>query len=256
MRRPARPACCQVEATLPGIAHQHRRVEAADVDAELERVRRDDAQHRPLAQPPLDLAPLERQVAAAVAADHALRARLRLERLLEVGHEHLGREARGREHDRLQPLAEERQRDVARRVERRAADAELAVHDRRVVDREVALAARRAALVDERHLALGEALGQLPGCRSWPTSRGTAAASRRTRTAAAAAGGRWRRASRTPRAGCAARRPPRSAGSRTASPTSCGAAGCPCAACRGSSPRRARARGSPCARPAACRRRR
>ena len=152
---------------LPGrgdgarIAHQHRRVEAADVDPELERVRGDDPEHRALAQPALDLAALERQVAAAVAADDAFGARLRLERLLQVGHEHLGREPRGGEHDRLQPLAEERQRHVARRVERRLADAELAVHDRRVVDREVALAARRAALVDERHLALGQALRQL-----------------------------------------------------------------------------------------------
>ena len=74
-RRPARPACCQVEATLPGIAEQHRHVEAADVDAQLEGVGGDDAQHRAVAQAALDLAPLQRQVAAAVAADHALGAR-------------------------------------------------------------------------------------------------------------------------------------------------------------------------------------
>src|SRR4029450_2087875 len=83
------------------------------------------------------------------------------------------------EHDRLQPLAEERQRDVARRVERGLADPELAVHDRRgvesqgahprgppaparrVLDREVALAARGAALVDENYLALDQALREL-----------------------------------------------------------------------------------------------
>ena len=161
LRRPARPACCHAEATRARVADEHRRVEAADVDPELERVRRDDAEHRSLAQPALDLAALQREIAAPVAADDALRPRLRLERLLEVRDEHLGREARRREHDRLQALREERERDVARRVERRLADPELAVDDRRVVDREVALAARRAAAVDERHLALGERLGEL-----------------------------------------------------------------------------------------------
>ena len=95
---------------LPGrgdaarVAHEHRRVEAPDVDPQLERVRGDDAEHRPLAQPALDLAPLEGQVAAPVAPDDPLRARLRLERLLEVRHQHLGGEARGGEDDRLQPL--------------------------------------------------------------------------------------------------------------------------------------------------------
>ena len=40
LRRPARPARCQVEAIVPGIAGHHRDVERADVDAELERVGR------------------------------------------------------------------------------------------------------------------------------------------------------------------------------------------------------------------------
>ena len=118
-------------------------------------------EHPALAQAPLDLAPLERQVAAAVAADDALGSRLRLERLLQVRDENLGREPRRGEDDRLQALAEERERDVAGRVEGRSPDAELPVHDRRVVDREVAVAPRRAAAVDERHLPLGEDLGQL-----------------------------------------------------------------------------------------------
>jgi hypothetical protein len=52
-----------------GVAHEHRRLEGADVDAELQRVRRHDAAHRAVAQPALDGAALRRQVAAPVPAD-------------------------------------------------------------------------------------------------------------------------------------------------------------------------------------------
>ena len=226
---------------LPGrghaarIAEEHGHVEAADVDPQLQGVGRDDAEHRPVAQPALDLAALHRQVAAAVPADHALRSRPRLQGVLQVRDEDLRREPRRREHDRLQALLQEGEGDVAGAAEGGPADAELPVHDRRVVDREVALAARRAALVDERHLAAGEALGQLLRVADGGgRAEELRVASRRTRRAGAAAGRCWPRASRRRRGRCAARPPPRSGGSRTASPTSCGGAGSPCGACRGS----------------------
>jgi hypothetical protein len=82
---------------LPGrghaarVAEEHGGVEAADVDPQLERVGGHDPQHRALAQPPLDLTPLQRQVAAAVAADDALRAGPRLQGFLQIGDEDLGR---------------------------------------------------------------------------------------------------------------------------------------------------------------------
>ncbi len=145
-----------------GVAHEHRGVEAPDVDPELQRVRGDDAEDRSLAEPPLDRAALERQVAAPVAPDDPLGPRPRLQGFLQVRDQHLGGEPRRGEDDRLEALREEGQRDVARGVEGRLADAELTVHDRRVVDREVPLAARGAAPVHERHLALGEGLGELP----------------------------------------------------------------------------------------------
>jgi hypothetical protein len=160
-------AATRATGLLPGggdasrVADQHRGVEAPDVDPQLERVGGDDAEYFSLAQPALDLASLEGQVSASVAADDALGPRLRLERLLQVGDEDLGGEARRGEHDRLQALREEGERNVAGRVEGRAPDPELSVHDRRVVDREVALAPRGPALVDEGHLALGQGLGQL-----------------------------------------------------------------------------------------------
>ena len=60
------------------IAVQHREAERADVYAELERVRRDDALQRAAAEVGLDFAPLLRQVAAAVAHNHhRVRAALR-----------------------------------------------------------------------------------------------------------------------------------------------------------------------------------
>jgi hypothetical protein len=74
--RPARPAPGAARA-LPGgrdgarVARPSPHVERADVDAELERVGRDDRAHGALAQAALDLAPPLRQVAAAIAA-HAL----------------------------------------------------------------------------------------------------------------------------------------------------------------------------------------
>ena len=51
------------------IAVQDARLQLADVDAELQRVRADDAADFAAAQPSLDLPPQLRQIAAAVAAD-------------------------------------------------------------------------------------------------------------------------------------------------------------------------------------------
>ena len=53
----------------PGIARQDRSVEAADVDAELERVRRDDAQDLAVAQAAFDGSPLRGKVTTAVTAN-------------------------------------------------------------------------------------------------------------------------------------------------------------------------------------------
>jgi hypothetical protein len=52
-----------------GIAEEHRGLQRADVDAELERIRGYDAADGPIAEAALDRAPLGRQIATAVAAD-------------------------------------------------------------------------------------------------------------------------------------------------------------------------------------------
>ena len=74
-RRPARPICCHVAGDRARVAGEDRDVERADVDAQLERVRGDDAEDLAVAQPALDRPALRRQVAAAVAADPASAAR-------------------------------------------------------------------------------------------------------------------------------------------------------------------------------------
>ncbi len=166
-RRRSRRAAAGAAGALPGggdrarIAGHHRHVERADVDAQLERVGRDDRAHLPVAQPALDLAPPVRQVAAAIAADHVGRSRRPVKRILQVGRQDLGRQPALREHDQLQVALEELERDAARFGEIRAADPELRVDDRRVDEQEELLAARRAALVDQLERPPGQPLGQL-----------------------------------------------------------------------------------------------
>ena len=148
-----------------GIARHHRHVERADVDPELQRVRRDHRAHLSLAQPALDLAPPVRQVAAAVPADHVRRARRALERILQIRRQDLDREAALREQDQLQVVPQELERDPAGLGEVRPPDAELRVDDRRVDEQEELLAARRAVLLDQLERTAGQPFGQLARVR-------------------------------------------------------------------------------------------
>ena len=66
------------------VAGEDRHVEPADVDAELERVRGDDAEDLAVAQAALDRPPLRRQVAAAVAADLRARPEVLAQRLAQA----------------------------------------------------------------------------------------------------------------------------------------------------------------------------
>src|SRR5690606_39656486 len=73
----------------PGIAGQHGCVEAPDVDAEFERVRRNDRAYLPGTQPRLDLAAFLGEVARPVASDCAVRSRRERQLLAEVLRQHL-----------------------------------------------------------------------------------------------------------------------------------------------------------------------
>ncbi len=162
----ARPAAGSAH-LLPGagdgarIADADRRVETADVDPELERVGCHHPAHAAVAEPGLDRVPLVRQVAAAIAADGVRMAGRRLERLPQVGRQHLDRRARAREGDRLHPATDQPLRQALPGEERGAADAELLVGDRWVDDEDVLAARWGAVVVDQLDRGLQDALGQL-----------------------------------------------------------------------------------------------
>ena len=88
-------------------------------------------------------------------------ARRRRERLAQVAGEHLDRRPRPGEGDRLHAAADQPLRQALPGEERRAADAELLVGDRRVDDEDVLAARRSAVVVDQLDRRLEDALGQL-----------------------------------------------------------------------------------------------
>ena len=152
----------------PRVAGQDRDVEAADVDAELERVGGDDAEDLAVAQAVLDRPPLGRQVAAAIAADARARPVTLAQRFAQAGQQDLDRDARPPEDDRLAPGAQERQRPALGERRGRAAGAALRMEDRRVDQDDVALAGRCAVPVDEAGRPGGQhrrELGRVPDGR-------------------------------------------------------------------------------------------
>ena len=198
---------------LPGggdrarVAGQHRDVEAADVDAQLEGVGADDAQDLAVAQPALDRSPLRGQVAAAVAAQPRPRAEVHPQGLAQVREHDLDGDPRPPEHDRLAAGPQERQGPALGQGQRRAARPGRAVEDRRVDQQQVLLARRGAVAIDRPDRAGRRAARRArTGCRSSRSSTRSRGCCRSGRTAAAAGGGRSRRGCRTRRGTCAARR--------------------------------------------------
>src|SRR6202521_4680464 len=117
----------------PGVATENGRVQVPDVDAEFERIGADDATHRSVAQPVLDLAALQGQVSAAIAADRPGFAESIGERLLQIAEEDLHLQASAAEDDGLLPVAQKRLRNPLTLERGRAPYAELAIDDRRGV---------------------------------------------------------------------------------------------------------------------------
>src|SRR5580704_18172040 len=106
----------------------------ADVDPQLERARRDHTQYLARAQPLLDLAAAEGQVAAAVAAHDAGVAGLVLDHLLDRGQHYLGGEPALAEHDGGDLTLEKTGCEFGGLAKVRGADAEFRIDHRRVVD--------------------------------------------------------------------------------------------------------------------------
>ena len=145
------------------VAGQDRDVEAADVDAQLERVGRDDTEDLAVAQPALDRSAFGRQVAAAIAPDAAVRPIALAQRLPQAREQQLDRDPRPPEHDRLATGPEEGQRPALGQGDRRSAGAAGRFHDRWVDQQHVPLAGRGAVPIDEPGRATGQHRRQLGG---------------------------------------------------------------------------------------------
>ncbi len=239
--------------------HDDRRVELADVDAELQRVGRDHRAQLAAHQAALELASLLGGVAGPVGHHQLGQLGARVAELLpDQPAQQLYALARLHEADRARAFCHQAREQLRRLAERRAPRAGDLVRQRRIPHRDPPRRRRRSIVVDQRdRLQAGEALGQLaPGLRSSPTSAESAAGCRRRRRSVAAGAARWRRASRRPRGRRAPRRSRPRRGWRRGLPTRRGWAGCRRAACPGWSARGWRPCGSARAPGAACRRRR
>ena len=145
------------------VARQHHGIQRADVDAEFQSVGRDNAEDLPVAQLSLDLSSLPGQVAAAIPANGRFAPRLPAARLLQVAREYLCGQAVVGEDEGLSTALQERLRHASRFVDVAPPDAELLVHDRRVVEDEVPLPAGCAIVIDEREPLLYEVLRKFQG---------------------------------------------------------------------------------------------
>jgi hypothetical protein len=172
-REPA-PAAARASPHLPQRGDRPRErdadrgVERADVDAQLERVRRDDAEQVAVDEALLELAPLLRRVARAIWRDPVAQvaAPELLERELRELRDQLHRLARLHEDDRPRALRHELREQVRGLGQRRAARLQLLVGHGRVPHRDRLARARRAVAVHDRHLVQPrQPLGELTRVR-------------------------------------------------------------------------------------------
>ena len=144
-----------------GEADRDHAVEQADVDPELERVRRRDAEQLALEQAPLDLTPLRRRVARAIGRERRVVAE-------PVGGEavdQLGGPPALGEAERAQAARDQIGHQLRGLAQRARAQAELLVGEGRVPERHGALGARRRVVADHRHLGSEQARSQLARVR-------------------------------------------------------------------------------------------
>ena len=168
--RPARPDLLPHRRERAGEAVEHDRVEAADVDAELERVRGRDAEQRAARELALELAPLRRRGSRRGTRRPRSRELGRDvgERAARVLRDELGAAAAAGERERLVPGAHEARR-AARRSRRwpTRARPECASSSGRCQHAKHALGLRRAVVVDRLDREPAErATRARPGCRS------------------------------------------------------------------------------------------
>ena len=140
------------------VSGQHHGVERTDIDAELQRIGRDDTEYLPIAHLPFNFAPLPGQIATAIAPDTGLSARWATSRLLEISCQHFGGQAAVGEHERLATPLEEVFRHAPCLVDVASPNTELLVDHGRVVKDDVSPAAGRSVVVHESERFLDKVL--------------------------------------------------------------------------------------------------
>src|SRR5581483_2725345 len=134
-------------------------VEIADVDPELERVRRGDAEELALDEAPLDLASLLRRVSRPVRGQPLCG--FRFEPINGEAVDELRRLAALREADRPEAAADEPREQPRRLAERARAQAELGVEQRWVPERDRPLGTRRGVVLHDCRLLAGQCAREL-----------------------------------------------------------------------------------------------
>ncbi len=158
---PGAPPLLTQRGDRAGKADGDDRVEQSDVDPELERVRRRDAEQLPGGEPPLDLPPLGRGVAGAIRREEP------------VVSEPLGSESVNQlrslaalgEGQRAEPPVDEHRLEARGLAERRRPEAELSVEQRRVPEHDRALGARGRVVADHGHRLAEQGRAELSGVR-------------------------------------------------------------------------------------------
>ncbi len=148
----------------PGEADRDRAVEQADVDPELERVGRADAEQVALHETPLDLASLLRRVARSVRREPRTKCRI-VEPVDREAVDQLRGLAALREADRAEATARELGEQAGRVAERGGAHAKLLVQQLGVPEHHGALCAWRSVIADHGRLDAEQPLRELTGVR-------------------------------------------------------------------------------------------
>src|SRR5713226_1007478 len=146
-----------------GVSGHDNGIEGADVDAQFERARRNHTAYFSIAQASFDFAPFVRQVAATVAANgFRFSGELRI-RLLQISQKDFGVQTRIGEDHRLQIAFQEFLRHARRFVYIAAADAQRAIHNRRIVENEGFLRGGRAVRIEDFDLGFEKACSKVAG---------------------------------------------------------------------------------------------
>src|SRR5215471_800360 len=144
----------------PRIPRKDRHVQAPDIDSQFQSVCRNHSANAALAQSTLDLPPLVREVSAAISNDGFLRDRALIERLLQVANEDFRDEAAVREYDGWNLPLQKCSCNMFGFLDIGPTDAELSVHDRRVVEENMFFAFTRSIFANEFERNASEFLGK------------------------------------------------------------------------------------------------